>query len=185
MKSDFDIAAVMSRGHLSDELEYERALIADRKLRLLVKENSNLKSLRSQLRELIHQYESKTWSGLKAHSEDFWNIAELAELVAEKERQFIFNRKLLIKKKLKENKLTQKQLADILGHKSHTHMSELMNGLSPFVISDLVLIHRLLKIDLENLIPTTITNQQRKRVHSILKSLGNSELDLGQEEFKI
>jgi len=43
-------------------LDFERAMIADRKLRVLAKENPKFKSVRKKLRDLIEQYENKNWS---------------------------------------------------------------------------------------------------------------------------
>ena len=39
MKPHFDIEKIVDAGIISNELDYERALIADRKLRLLASEN--------------------------------------------------------------------------------------------------------------------------------------------------
>jgi hypothetical protein len=62
MKTQFDIEEEFSLVYLRNELEYERALIADRKLRVLSKENSRLKPVRFKLRDLIEKYEDKNWS---------------------------------------------------------------------------------------------------------------------------
>lgn len=45
---------------IQNELDFERALIADRKLRVLSKENPKFKTVRKKLRDLIEQYEFKT-----------------------------------------------------------------------------------------------------------------------------
>ncbi|AFD06312.1 hypothetical protein [Solitalea canadensis] len=42
MKTHFDIEEFVKRGKIENELDLERALIADRKLRNLAKENSYL-----------------------------------------------------------------------------------------------------------------------------------------------
>ena len=39
MKTHFDIEKIVEKGIITNELDYDRALIADRKLRLLAKEN--------------------------------------------------------------------------------------------------------------------------------------------------
>ena len=44
MKTHFDIKEIVESGSISNELDYERALIADRKLRLLAKENLHFKT---------------------------------------------------------------------------------------------------------------------------------------------
>ena len=45
MKTHFDIEKIEEKGVISNELDYDRALIADRKLRLLAKENVYFKNL--------------------------------------------------------------------------------------------------------------------------------------------
>jgi DNA gyrase/topoisomerase IV subunit A len=110
MRTQFDIERVLEFGKLRNELEYERALIADRKLRVLSKENYRLKPLRKTLRDLIEQYEDKNWSSNSEISEHQIRESDLAELIAEKERLFLKNRKELIKKKLKIKSITQHEL---------------------------------------------------------------------------
>ena len=46
MKTHFDIEKIIEMGIINNELDYERALIADRKLRLLGKEDVHFKNLR-------------------------------------------------------------------------------------------------------------------------------------------
>ncbi len=185
MMTQFDIEEVFKRGYLRNELEYERALIADRKLRVLSKSNSRFKSIRQKLRGIIEKYENKNWSKENVISEEELRESEIAELIAEKERLFIQRRKVLIKEKLKASGLTQQQLGEVLGHKSKTYMSELMNGVAPFGLNDLVLIHRLLKINMEYLIPTTLSQPQRLRVKNTLTSMGNMKLKLSAEDFDL
>ncbi len=62
MKTQFNIEQVIEIGEIKNELDFERALIADRKLRVLSKENPKLKTVRRKLRKLIEAYESKNWS---------------------------------------------------------------------------------------------------------------------------
>jgi hypothetical protein len=130
MNTQFDIEKVLSSGKLRNDLEYERALVADRKLRILCNQNTKLVPLRKNLRDLIERYEKQHWSSDTAISDSKIRESDLAELIAEKERQFVQKRKGLIKKRLKESGLNQQQLMSLLGHKSKTYMSELMNGIS-------------------------------------------------------
>lgn len=185
MKTQFDIEKVLEFGKLQNELEYERALIADRKLRVLCKENYRLKPLRKKLRDLIEKYEDKNWSNDSEISKHQMVESDIAELVAEKERLFIKNRKELIKKELKKKSLTQQELGLILGHTSKTYMSELMNGISPFTLNDLIIINRLLKIDLANLISTTIPSKQRIRIKKSIKKIGAEKIKLSKEDFDL
>lgn len=62
MKLNFDIEEIIEKGIITNELDYERALIADRKLRILAKENPYFKSLRMKLRDIIEKYEDAEWS---------------------------------------------------------------------------------------------------------------------------
>ena len=48
---------------------------------------------------------------------------------------------------LKELNLTQQDLGTILSH-GKTYISELVNGISPFVMRDLIIIHKVLDINL-------------------------------------
>jgi|GEM_PF-2562905 len=61
---NFTIEEFTSKGIITDELELELALIADRKLRLIGKNNLHFKNLRKQLRTLIEAYERKEWSDI-------------------------------------------------------------------------------------------------------------------------
>ncbi|MCB0516126.1 MAG: hypothetical protein R2798_05835 [Chitinophagales bacterium] len=45
MTIQFDILQLIEVGKIQNELDFERALIADRKLRILSKENSNTKTV--------------------------------------------------------------------------------------------------------------------------------------------
>jgi hypothetical protein len=185
MKTQFNIEEVLDSGKLQNELEYERALIADRKLRILCKENYKLKPLRKKLRDIIENYENKNWSNVSEITEYQILESDLAELLAEKERLFIKNRKELIKKELKIKSLTQQEFGIILGHTSKTYMSELMNGISPFTLNDLIVINRLLKIDLTNLISTTLPTKQRLKIKNSIKKIGAKKIKLSKEDFNL
>lgn len=182
--SQFDLKQVLLDGEISNELTYERALIADRKLRMLCKENPRLEDIRLSLRRILERYEDEKW---KPSSINTLQIQEsdLAELIAEKERLFIKERKRIIKSKLKELGLNQQELGQLLGHPSKSYISELINGIYPFTLNDLVIINRLLQIKLENLIPTTLSVDQRKRIKDSLQALGNKKIRLSSADFDL
>jgi transcriptional regulator with XRE-family HTH domain len=90
----------------------------------------------------------------------------------------------LIKEKLKENGLNQNDLAQILGHRKG-YMSELINGLRPFSREDIVVINRLLKIKLENLMPTFIKQDRAEHIKRTLKTLSNSKIKPSNEDFDL
>jgi transcriptional regulator with XRE-family HTH domain len=185
MKTQFDIERLISEGELRNELDYERALIADRKLRVLSKENIKYKEKRKRLRDLIHAYESVNWSSNTEISDRKMRESDLAERIAEQERRFIRRRKIMIRNKLKSIGLTQQDFGKILGHNSKSYISELMNGVSPFALKDIIVIHRLLKIDLADLIPTILSHSDRLAISSAIEELNNPNLKFSSEELDI
>lgn len=90
MEMQFDIKNLFKHGEIENELDFERALIADRKLRILSKEDDKYKVLRQKLRDLIESYEEKNWSLNSEVSEDKLQESLLAEEIAEQERLLYF-----------------------------------------------------------------------------------------------
>jgi len=176
MKTHFEIEKIVELGIINNELDYERALIADRKLKLLGKEDVHFKHLRKKLRNIIEKYENKEWSVVESIDDDKLLESEKAEKFAELERQFLETRKIEIRKKLKALELTQENLASILGHKSKTHMSELMNGIKPFTLRDLVIIHQLLKIEISTLIPVFLSKEEQTKINKVVEKLDKSKV---------
>ena len=185
MKTQLDISQLIEAGKIQNESDFKRALIADRKLRVLSKENPKFKTTRKKLRDLIEQYENQNWSADSKISDKKLRESEVAELIAEKERLFIQRRKELIRKKIKNLNLTQQDFGKILGHQSKSYISELMNGVSPFSLKDLIVINRLLKIDLINLVPTFLPQSDRKKIRTTIKKLDNPKLKLSKEDLAI
>lgn len=183
MKTEFNIENIIKKGAITNELDYDRALIADRKLRLLAKEEPHYKTMRSKLRDLIEKYESAEWSDVNKIDEKKLAESDKSERIAEQERLFIENRKNAIRKKMKEADLTQENLASILGHKSKTHMSELMNGIKPFTLRDLVIINRLFKIDMDILIPRFLSTKDQVEVKEALGKLDKPGVKLSCDDF--
>lgn len=183
MKTEFNVQQLIKRGVIKNELELERALIADRKLRKLAKEDKVYSELRKKLRDLIKVYEDKHWSSESDITPQQLRESDIAELIAEKERQFLQNRKMLIRTELRRLNLTQQEFGIILGHKSKSYTSELMNGVSPFTLRDLVVINRLLKIDLKDLIPVFLSETDRLSIMNSIKTLENPKLKLSKEDF--
>lgn len=178
MKTHFDIEKIIEKGVITNELDYDRALVADRKLRLLAKENLHFKNLRSKLRDIIEKYEKSEWSDVEKIDDNKVLESDKSERLAELERLFLENRKQVIRKKLKELELTQENLALILGHKSKTHMSELMNGIKPFTLRDLIIINRVLKIEIAVLIPVFLSIEDQIRVKEAVVKLGKPKVKL-------
>jgi len=177
MDLQVSLKKLLKKGALTSELDFQRASIIDRRMRLLVREFPELTEERKQLRALLKAYEDKHWVGQEI-SDTKVQESDLAVHFAEQERVFLEKRKNAIKSKLKEIGLTQKELGAILGHNSATYMSELMNGINPFTLNDLIVIHHLLNIELENLIPVMLTRQVRSRVLDTIAKLNNPHLKM-------
>lgn len=185
MSTQFDILQFIEAGKIDNELDFERALIADRKLRVLSKENPKFKAVRKKLRDLIEQYEDQNWSANAKISDKKLKESDAAELIAEKERLFIQRRKELIRKKLKNLNLTQQDFGKILGHNSKSYISELMNGISPFSLKDMIVINQLLKIDLTDLVPTFLPQSDKVKIRTTIKKLDNPKLKLSKDDLTI
>lgn len=93
METQFNISELIDAGKIQSELDFERALIADRKLRILSKENPRYKTVRKKVRDLIEQYESQHWSADSKISDEKLLESDVAEFLAEKER-IIHSKKL-------------------------------------------------------------------------------------------
>lgn len=182
MKEQVDLKNILKAGKLTSELDLERALILDRKLRLLVKDDPELMESRKRLRSIIKRFEKANWSKESEIDELRIKESDIAEFIAEQERVFLDKRKNTIKEQLNKLKITQQELGKILGH-GKTYMSELMNGVSPFSMRDLIILHRLFGIKLENLIPTIISQKDRDKIMTSLTELNKPELKLNNEAF--
>ena len=183
MNTQLDIVKFLELGEIRNELDFERALIADRKLRVLSKKHSKYKALRLKLKNLIELYEQKHWSAASAINDALILESDLAEALAENERQFIERRKLLIKIKLKKLNLSQQDFGKILGHHTKSYISELMNGIRPFSLKDLIVINRLLQIDLTDLVPTFLPLTERIKIRTSVEKLQNPGLYLSSDDF--
>ena len=104
---------IIRKGFIADELEFEKALILDRKLRLLSKDDAELKEVRKALRALIKDYEQKNWSSGAEISDEKIKESDIAEYIAEQERLFILKRKQIIKTKTQEFGINQQDLIQI------------------------------------------------------------------------
>jgi hypothetical protein len=100
MNTDFNINMVMKQGKIQNELDFERALIADRKLRILIKEHPENIPIRRKIRNLIEAWENKHWSANAPISDEKIHENDWAASTAEQERLFVEKRRILIKAKL-------------------------------------------------------------------------------------
>lgn len=172
---------IHQKGSISNELELEEALIIDRKLRTLAKENPELAESRTRLRTLIKEYENTNWSSDSFITDKKIQESDAAEILAEQERLFLANRKKIIKTKLTDLGINQQDLGLILDH-SKSYISELINGISPFNLKDLIIIHKLFNIKLEDLIHTTIPQKESEKIKSSILKINKPKLKLGKKD---
>lgn len=185
MKSiNVDLDKILKKGSIINELDYERAFIIDRKLRVLVKEHPELTEKRSRLRTILKHYEIYVWTKADI-TDNKIHESDLAELIAEQERVFLHKRKNLIRKKLQSLSLTQKDLGKILGHKSVTYISELVNGINSFTTHDLIVIHLLLKIDFKDMIPAILDADEREKLALVIHELKKPKLSMNEQSFEL
>ena len=181
MKTQIDLKDILKKGFISDEIELERVLILDRKLRLLVLKQPELAESRKTLRSIIKEYERKNWGNDEDITDEKVRESDIAEFIAEQERAFLLKRKNTIKEKLIKSGLRQQELALILGH-SKSYMSELMNGINSFSNKDLIIIHRLFDIKLEYLIPTFIPQVESRRIRESIQKIKKPNLKLHKRD---
>lgn len=180
----FSIQNIQRLNILESELDFEKASSLFLKLRVLEKEDESYRPIREHLRKLIKDYEEKNWADENLISDNQIKDSDLAEAIVQAENNFYQKRKELIKTKLKKAGLTQNDLAKILGHRKG-YMSELINGLRPFSKEDLIIINRLFKIKLEDLIPTIIKQDRASHIKKTLESLSHSKIKLTKSDFDL
>jgi plasmid maintenance system antidote protein VapI len=181
MKDILDIREIKKIERLENEYDLEKASLLERKLRLMIDENPDLKPLRKKLRDLIKDYEDSKWSDFENISDSQVEESDNAEEIVSFEQKFIHKRKEAIRKKLKYFEMTQQDLGTILGHPK-SYMSELMNGVSQFTLKDIVIIHRVLGISLKTLIPTHLQTDIKEKVRKSINKLNKPKLKLKKTE---
>jgi plasmid maintenance system antidote protein VapI len=181
MKDILDIKDIEKIEKLENEYDLQKASLLERKLRLMIDENPDLKPIRKKLRDLIKNYEDREWSDFENISDSKIEESDKAEEIINSEQKFIKKRKETIRKKLKEFDMTQQDLGVILEHPK-SYMSELINGVSQFTLKDLVIIHRILGINLNTLIPTYLQSETRDKVRQSITKLNKPKLGLRKKE---
>jgi antitoxin component HigA of HigAB toxin-antitoxin module len=180
----FSIQNIQKIDSLSSEMEFEKASSLFLQLRVLEKEDESYRPIRNHLRKLISDYEENNWADSEKITDDQIKESDLAEALVQAENEFYYKRKELIKCRLKEVGLNQNDLAKILGHRKG-YMSELINGLRPFSKEDLVVINRLFKIRLEDLIPTFIKQERASHIKRTLSTISNNKIRLTKKDFDL
>jgi len=179
-----DIDNILKIDELNSELEHERASSIYGRLRWMTKEDKSLEPVRQHLKNLIMQFEQKHWSNEEKITDEQIRESDIAEKIIYSENLFIQKRKELIRKKLKESGLSQKDLAKILGHRPN-YMSELINGIRPFSKNDVVVIHRLFELDFKDLIPPFLRSEVKNHIRTALGELKNKKVKLRIRDFEI
>jgi hypothetical protein len=172
---EHDIRAMLKKGVLESELEFERAQLADRKLRVLAKDDPAMAELRASLRRMIEHYQQKHWVNEANISLAQVQANDLAEAQVESERKFLAARRALILSRLVALDLKQQDLGLLLGHnKSYT--SELLNGVRAFSQADLILVHQLLQIPLKDLLFVGVPLATEAKVRLALTKLATRQV---------
>ncbi len=172
-----EIDNILKIDELNSELEFEQATSIHGKLRWMVKDDRSLEPIRKHLFVLIEKYEAKHWENESQITEEQIKESDNAEKIINAENIFIQKRKELIKSKLKENEISQKDLAKLLGHRPN-YMSELINGIRPFSRDDIVVIHRLFNIEFKELIPPFLKKEVTNHIKLTLGELKNKRVKL-------
>jgi plasmid maintenance system antidote protein VapI len=184
MKDIVNIIDVQKIDKLENEYDLNKASLLERKLRLMINDNPKLAPIREKLRGLISDYEERIWSDDKNVTDALVDENDKAEFIVEIENRFVEKRKELIIKKLKEFDMNQQDLGILLGHPK-SYMSELLNGVSQFSMKDLVVIHRIFGIKLEDLVPTYLQSSTRLRIHDSIMRLNKPKLKLRKADFAL
>ena len=181
MMEELDLKTLIDNNEIRSELEYQRALMADRLLSQLAAEHDEAKEIRQKLVMLFVEYEKTHWSTAQTITDQQVAESEEAEALAFSELKFTKRRRELILDRLKELNLKQKDLGTLLSHnKSYT--SELLNGMRAFSTTDLILIHKLLKIELKYLFMTALSAETKQKVGAAIEKIaaGNKKAKIEQ-----
>jgi len=181
MKDIISIQEIKDIVRLENEYDLQKASLLERKLRLMVDENPDLIPLRQKLRDLIKDYEAHEWSDFANIDQSKIDKLDSAEQIVKQEQLFINKRKETIRKKLKEFDMSQQDLGTLLGHPK-SYISELINGISQFTIKDLIIIHRVLGINLNGLIPTFLQSETKEKVRQSIQKLNKPKLAIRKSE---
>ena len=181
MKDIVNIKEIEKIDKLENEYDLQKASILDRELKLMIDENPDLIPLRKKVRQLIKDYEDKYWSDGDKITDFQVEESDKAEIIINLEQQFIRKRKETIRKKLKDFDMNQQDLGVLLGHPK-SYISELINGVSQFTMKDLVIIHRILGINLNKLIPTYLQAETRDKIRESITQLNKPKLKLKKKD---
>ncbi len=172
-----EIDNILKLNELNSELDLERATSIYGKLRWMVKEDSILEPIQQHLKSLISHYEKSYWNDESGITDEQIAESDFAEKIVSSENKFIQKRKDLIRGKLKDNGISQQDLAKILGHRPN-YMSELINGVRPFSRDDIVVLHRLFEIEFKDIVPPFLKAEVTNHIKQTLGELKNKKMRL-------
>jgi len=167
-----NIKRILDAGRIENELDHERIMLADRQLMHEEVVQPDLRTTRKAISDMIVEYEDRYWSDENQVTDAQMEESEAAEIQAEKEYAFLWQRRKLILAKLQELSLKQKDLALLLNH-SKSYTSELLNGIRPFSTNDLKLIHLLFQIPLTDLIITIPSQETLSRLETAIDKISS------------
>jgi len=172
------INRILKLSDLRSEYEFEKVS----SLYLQLRKESEISGIdyqneRNHIKKLIKEYEHKKWLKEEEISEVQIKESDIAENLVRIENEFNQKRKEFIRKKLKEYRLNQNDLAKILGHRKG-YMSELINGLRPFSKEDIIILNQLLSIKLEDLMPPFIKHSKAIKVQRALSDISKDKVNL-------
>jgi transposase len=173
---------ILKVNELASELEYERATSLYLKLRKTEQVDSAYTSIREYIKNLILNYEKAHWTDTAKITSEQVKASDLAEKLVNAENEFNYKRRELIIDRLKQSGLNENDLAKILGHQK-AHTLELINGFKLFSQEDILIINRLLKIRLEDLIAPFIKQEKMAHIRKTLKTMNNSKIKLSKKDF--
>lgn len=142
---------------IESELDLERAIQLRRKLKALNRSKDREIDYTDQIKylgQLIVSYEDKMWTAESNVTDNQIKESDEAELILNKELEFINKRKELIKSQLKCMGAKQKDLVPILG-RSASYISEIINGARSINAQDAVLLSKILNVSIDDLVYCT------------------------------
>jgi len=173
---------ILKINELENELEYERATSLFLKLRKTEQDYSAYTPIRAYIKNLILNYEKAHWTDAAAITAKQVKASNLAETLVSAENEFNYKRRELIIDTLKQTGLNENDLAKILGHQK-AYTMEMINGFKSFSREDILIINRLLKIRLEDLIAPFIKQEKVAHIAKTLKTMNNSKIKLTKKDF--
>lgn len=137
---------------LESELDYQRAFILLKKIRLLKSEYIELEQKYCKIKKLIKDYEDNNWSHKEIHDEKKLTESDRAEEIAEQEYVYCKKRKDLLLSKIQELDLSINDFSELLNI-SVLDLNLKLDGVLRFEIEEIIIINKFLKVGYDHLLP--------------------------------